>query len=245
MSAVNRRDRAVSPLIGWDAIRANLRPAFALQALMLIVLLAYYFHPPAAALLNRLAEYKRTHGIPFVVISSILAGSFLPELFVVLFFQRGRFRRANFRNLLFTTPMWAFDGMIVDLFYRALAAWFGDRVSLPVVALKVCVDQFGYNVLVAGPLEVIAYEWKNSGFLFAVIPRCLNLAYYRNKIVPTLFATWAVWLPLVAMLYSLPLALQFPLFSFALTFWVLLLTYMTNVFAGKSAEPSLADSMAR
>jgi hypothetical protein len=33
--------------------------------------------------------------------------------------------------------------------------------------------------------------------------------------------------------YSLPLALQFPLFGLALSFWVLLLTYMTNRFAGK------------
>jgi hypothetical protein len=37
----------------------------------------------------------------------------------------------------------------------------------------------------------------------------------------------------MAIIYSLPLAVQFPLFSLALTFWVLLLTYMTNRFAGK------------
>ena len=35
----------------------------------------------------------------------------------------------------------------------------------------------------------------------------------------------------MGIIYSLPLALQFPLFSLALTFWVLLLTYMTNTFA--------------
>ncbi len=52
--------------------------------------------------------------------------------------------------------------------------------------------------------------------------------------MPTLLATWAVWIPLMAIIYSLPLALQFPLFSLALTFWVLLLTYMTNSFARKT-----------
>jgi hypothetical protein len=41
----------------------------------------------------------------------------------------------------------------------------------------------------------------------------------------------------MAIIYSLPLALQFPLFSLALTFWVLLLTFMTNRFAGKSGRP--------
>src|SRR5260370_33640685 len=57
--------------------------------------------------------------------------------------------------------------------------------------------------------------------------------HYRDKIIPTLLATWAVWIPLMAIIYSLPLALQFPLFGLALSFWVLLLTYMTNRFAGK------------
>ncbi len=47
----------------------------------------------------------------------------------------------------------------------------------------------------------------------------------------------------MAIIYSLPLSLQFPLFSLALTFWVLLLTYMTNTFAAKHihATRALAD----
>ena len=39
---------------------------------------------------------------------------------------------------------------------------------------------------------------------------------------------------------------QFPLFGLALTFWVLLLTYMTNRFAGKiEADAPLALATAR
>src|SRR4029453_12127273 len=69
--------------------------------------------------------------------------------------------------------------------------------------------------------------------------------HYRDKILPTLLATWAVWIPLMAIIYSLPLALQFPLFGLALTFWVLLLTYMTNRFAGKiEADAPLALAVA-
>ena len=41
---------------------------------------------------------------------------------------------------------------------------------------------------------------------------------------------------MTAIIYSLPLALQFPLFSLALVFWVLLLTYMTNTFAAKNSR---------
>ncbi len=226
------------PPIGWEAIRANFRPAMILQLLMLLLVLGYYFNPHVAAVLGWLAEYKRAHGILFVIGSTVLAASILPELFLVLFFQGGRVRAENFRNLIFTAPLWALDGVSVDLLYRGLAALLGNEPTVGVVAAKICIDQFGYNVFFAAPYGVIAYEWKNSGFSFAVLRGCFTAEYYRIKIVPILFTTWAIWIPLVAMIYSLPLDVQFPLFSLALTFWVLLFTYMTNRFAGKTGLPA-------
>ncbi|HSH38880.1 MAG TPA: hypothetical protein VK993_08845, partial [Chthoniobacterales bacterium] len=135
-------------------------------------------------------------------------------------------------------PIWGVDGITVDLLYRGLAAWLGDEATPAVVIAKICIDQFVYNVFFAAPYGVIAYEWKNCGFSFAAIRHCFTFEYYRDKIVPTLLMTWAIWIPLIAVIYSLPLALQFPLFSLALTFWVLLLTYMTNRFAGKAGRPA-------
>ncbi len=205
---------------------------------MLALLLAFYFSPRAAAVLTAIADYKRAHGIAFVIGSTVLAASILPELFLIVFFQSGRFRPENFRNLLFTAPLWGLDGITVDLLYRGLAALLGDQPTLWTVATKICIDQFGYNVFFAAPYGVIAYEWKNSGFSFAVLRGCFTVEYYRTKIVPTLFTTWAVWIPLVAMIYSLPLEVQFPLFSLALTLWVLLFTFMTNRFAGKNGLPA-------
>ncbi|MGI8820549.1 MAG: hypothetical protein ACR2ID_06765 [Chthoniobacterales bacterium] len=225
--------------LGWEAMRANLAPGLVLQAVMLGLLLGYYFVPSCAGLLIRLAAYKQQHGLAFVITATVLAASVLPEIFVIVLFQGGRLRRDNLRNVLFTAVLWGLDGVSVDLLYRGLAAWLGDTRSFSVVVVKICVDQFIYNVFFAAPYGVIAYQWKNSGFSAAVLRQSFTLAFYRDKIVPTLFATWAVWIPLVAMIYSLPLALQFPLFSLALTFWVLLLTYMTNQFAGKSGRPDV------
>lgn len=225
--------------IGWEAVRANIAPALLLQAMMLAILVAYHLSPHFADLLNRLAAYKRAYGIAFVVPATILAASVLPEIFLILFFQGARIHAQNFRNLLFTAPIWAIDGIAVDYLYRGLAALLGDTGSIPVVAAKICIDQFGYNVFFAAPYGVLAYQWKNSGFSFAALRGSLTLKFYRDKIVPTLCTTWAVWIPLMGMIYSLPLALQFPLFSLALTFWVLLLTYMTNRFAGKSGRAVL------
>jgi hypothetical protein len=219
--------------LGWQAARANALPALIIQAFMLALLTAYYTNHAAFSALSQLAELRRTHGVLLVIVTSVVAGALIPELFLIVFFQRGRPSLRNLRNLLFTVPVWGFDGTLVDLLYRSEAAWFGDVATLPVVAAKICVDQFGYNPFFAAPFGVLTYEWKNSGISLQPIRDLFTWKHYRDKIIPALLATWAVWIPLMAIIYSLPLALQFPLFGLALTFWVLLLTYMTNRFAGK------------
>jgi len=243
MTVVSPQKNRTSLAIGWDAAKANAVPAFILQGAMLLVLVAYYCSPRWADFLNRVAQYKEEHGLVFVVGAAVLAGAIVPEIFVILFFQRGRPRRQNLRNLAFTVPTWGVDGVLVDLMYRLNALWFGDVVTAGVVVAKILVDQLGYNPFFAAPAEVLVYEWKNEGFSWRSVRRALTWDHYRDKIVPTLLATWAVWGPLMAIIYSLPFALQFPLFSIALTFWVLLLTYMTNRFAGKTeadAPPALS-----
>jgi hypothetical protein len=231
--------------IGWEAAKANAVPGLILQGAMLAILIAYYASGTFAHALDQLAHYKQQHGLVFVVCAGVLAGAIFPELFVIFFFQRGKPHAQNLRNLAFTVPTWAIDAILVDLMYRANAFWFGNVVTVPVVLAKILVDQLGYNPFFAAPAEVLVYEWKNDGFSRASVRRAFSWEHYRDKIVPTLLATWVVWAPLMAIIYSLPYPLQFPLFSLALTFWVLLLTYMTNRFAGKiEADAPLALSVA-
>jgi hypothetical protein len=239
-------EKSRTPLtIGWEAAKANAVPGFILQAALLAILIAYYTSARFALGLDRLAHFKQHHGVAFVIGAGILAGAILPELFLIFFFQKGKLHRQNFRNLAFTVPTWALDAMLVDLMYRANAILFGNVVTVSVVFAKISVDQLGYNPFLAAPGEVLVYEWKNDGFSWESVRRTFSWSHYRDKIVPTLLATWVVWAPLMAIIYSLPYPLQFPLFSLALTFWVLLLTYMTNRFAGKiEADAPLALSTA-
>ena|SRR5689334_5295470 len=226
--------RPQTPLtIGWEAARANAKPALFIQAVMLALAIAYYTNSATANALRQFADFKRAQGLPFVIVASILAGAIIPEVFLILFFQSGRPHLRNLRNLAFTIPVWGFDGSLVDLMYRMEADWLGDVATLPVVLGKILIDQFGYNVLFAAPFGVLTYEWKNNGISLRPVCDLFSWRHYRDKIIPTLLATWAVWIPLMAIIYSLPLALQFPLFALALSFWVLLLIYMTNRFSGK------------
>src|SRR5437763_2550 len=232
-------------LIGWEAARANAASAFVLQTLMLVILLAYYFDPTTAAILNGLATFKERTGLIFVLIASVIAGAVLPEIFVIIFFQRGRVGWKNARNFIFNAPFWAFDGLLVNLMQRGLANWLGDRTSFPIVVAKICVDQFGYNAFFAAPFGIWGYAWKNAGYSFGKVRRLFTWQYYRQHGLPVLVATWAVWIPLMAIVYSLPLALQFPMFALALAFWVLMMPYMTNRFAGKiEADAELPISVA-
>src|SRR5262249_45947989 len=219
----------------------NAKPALIIQAIMLALAIGFYTNSATGDALRRLAAFKQTHGIIFVIAASVIAGAILPEIFLILFFQHGRPHSGNLRNLAFTIPVWGFDGSIVDLRYRTEAHWLGDVATFPVVLGKILIDQFGYNVFFAALFGVLTYEWKNSGISMRPVRDLFTWPHYRDKISPTLVATWAVWIPLMAILYSLPLALQFPLFGLALTFWVWLLTYMPTVFAGKiEADAPLA-----
>src|SRR5438034_6458091 len=201
-------------LIGWEAAKANAAPAFVLQSMMLAILLAYYFHPPSAAFLNALAGFKERHGLAFVLIASTIVGAILPELFVIVFFQRGPIRLQNARTFVFNAPFWAFDGFLVNLMYRGLAEWLGDRTSVPIVAAKICVDQFGYNPLFASPYGIWGYAWNNSGYAFVELRALLTWQYYREHALLVLIPTWAVWITLMAVIYPLPVALPVAPFVF-------------------------------
>ena len=86
--------------------------------------------------LELLADLKRRHGLIFILIAAILAGAIVPEIFLIVFFQKGKPSAQNLRNLAFTIPTWAIDGVLVDLMYRANAWWFGDVVTFPVLVAE-------------------------------------------------------------------------------------------------------------
>lgn len=213
---------------GLRAARANLIPGFILQAIMLSLLLGYYFYPPTTALLNQLADLKAEWGYLYSIVASVIAGAVIPEVMRITIFQKGKVTRANLGNFLFAAFHWAWSGALVDFLYRQQASWFGTEITFTVVATKVIIDQFIFNPFFAAPVNSWAYDWKNAGFPLRGIHLFFTLRYYRNTVVPTLVATWGVWIPVVTILYSLPPLLQIPLFALALSLWVMIFTWMSE-----------------
>jgi hypothetical protein len=221
-------------MAGLRAARANLLPGLIVQGVMLALLLAYWFYPPTTRWLNELALVKERWGYGYSAVSAIIAGALIPELLRIAVFQQARIRRKNAANLLFTVPFWGGMGVVVDLLYRMQAVWFGAEAAFPVVVKKVLVDQLVYNPLFAAPCTAMLYDWKNRGYGWHGLGGFFTLRYYRDVVVPTLFATWGLWIPIVSVLYSLPSLLQIPLFGLALSMWVMIYTWMSE----RRADPA-------
>lgn len=215
-------------MAGLQAARGNIVPGLIVQSVMLAVLLAYKFYPPTTVALNHLADLKARWGYGYSAIVAIIAGGVIPELLRIGVSQRGKILPRNLANLAFTVPFWCFMGVVVDGFYRAQAVCFGAEATFPIVLTKVAVDQFIYNPLFAAPVTAVLYDWKNRGYGLHDLGGFFEPTYYRDVVVPTLFATWGVWIPVVSILYSLPSLLQIPLFALALSLWVTLYTWMSE-----------------
>jgi hypothetical protein len=212
---------------GFRAARANLVPGLIIQVLMVLLVLAYYFFPPARSWFEALAAAKAHWGYGFSWLSSVIAGAVLPVALTIAVVHRGRVTRGDLTGLIFLCIFWGLDGVIIDAFYRLQAVIFGAHADLPVVVKKVLVDQFIYNPLFAAPYTVACFEFRNVAFRPQHTRHIFTWRFYREQVIPALCATWAIWIPVTSAIYALPSLLQIPLFALALSFWALLVTYIT------------------
>lgn len=233
MSEPDGKTREAPWRAGLRAVRANVLPGLIVQGAMVVLLLLYYFHPPAQAVFLRLAETKKAWGFGYSILAAAVAGAVVPEFLRIVINQRGRVLAKNFKELLFTVPFWGCMGFVVDVFYRCQAQWFGDEPVPSVVIPQVLVDQFLYNPLFAAPVTVWLFAWKNRGYRMTC--EFFTARYYRDHVLPALFATWGVWIPVVTVLYLLPEPVQIPLFSLALSLWAILYAWMSEEQARRSA----------
>lgn len=210
------------------ALKANLIPGLLLQALMAGMALAYLFHQPSRAAFEDLAILRSRWGLLFSFIGTSLASSIFPEVLRLLLpksYQKSP--QGIAARLLFGIPFWGLIGMQVDLFYRLQYFLFGPSDTLPVIAKKVLVDAFIYCPLLAIPQAVCVFLWRDHGFNFRGFHGHRPVHFYALRIFPVLMANWMVWIPLIAIIYSLPPALGIPFFIVAQSFWVMVFTTLS------------------
>ena len=223
MLASSRKALAHGFSVGLGAARENLLPGLLIQALMLLLVIGYYLHWPTTWLLDVLARAKAAGGLWFAFFASGFCGGVLSELCLVYLLQKGRWLEGNFESLVFKFFLIGLGGAEVSLFYAWLAHVLGNQAEWHVVVAKVLLDQFGFTMFVACPSNAIAIHWKNARYRAAAWLDFFTPKFLGEQFLPLLLVNWCFWIPTTGLIYSLPLALQLPLFLLALAIWGLLL----------------------
>jgi hypothetical protein len=210
---------------GLRGARANLLPGFVLQVMALAIVLAYYHHAPTRAVFEQLTAFRAKTGFVSGMVSTGFFGGFLPFLYLHLNpVSRSQY---GWRQGLLLTAFWSYKGLEVEAWYRLLSRVVGEGHDVATVVTKSILDQGVYCPILAVPLTVIVYQWNSMGFSFrAVVADLRTPGWYARSALPTLFANAGVWIPAVAIIYSLPTPLQLPLQNIVLVFFTLLLAHL-------------------
>jgi hypothetical protein len=97
------------------------------------------------------------------------------------------------------------------------------------VLKKMSFDMLVYTAFWSIPTTTLAYVWwedcaRDWGRFRSAITREI----FTVRIPALIMSAWMVWAPSVCLVYSLPSALQVPIFSIVLCFWVLLVAVVAG-----------------
>ena len=206
--------------------RANLIPGVVLWVVGLGVALTYYKMDSAKGFFDGVISVKQSYGFLYSFLATGLFGGLIPFLYL---WAAGKIRRGTVVSYCsFFVLYWAFRGVEVDAFYRLQSILFGDGLDWPTIATKVLVDQFVYCIVWSAPLTATCYGLKDAGFSWSRFRKRTTRQAFLFEIARLLLTTWILWIPATAIIYSLPLALQVPLFNLTLCFFVLLVSVFSE-----------------
>lgn len=219
---------------GLAGMRANLKPGILLWSVGAALILTYALVPAARPAYDRVEGWQRDWGLWFSALSTGLCGAVLPWLFLISLGRIPRPERG--RQLIFLIIFWIYRGLEVAVFYQFQSWLFGEArgadgsVDYGIVLTKMAFDMLVYTAFWTIPTTALVYRWwEDCGGDFSRFRASLDRELFTVRIPALILSAWMVWAPSVCLVYSLPSALQVPIFSIVLCFWVLLVA----VVAGK------------
>lgn len=223
-------DPASGPMSLWrdavSAVRHNFLPGLLLWITAAAVVLIYYFALDLRPWFTAVSQLKAQGGLLYSIVATAVFAGLIPFLFLRA--MPATRAATTVGTLVFMAVFWGYRGLEIDLFYRLQGLMFGTEPSLTTVASKVAFDLAVYNVVWAAPLQLLVYHWKNSGYRGNAFRTFPWGEFFRRRLPVALLSTWAVWLPVLIFVYSLPSDLQIPLFNLAACFWALVMSTLTS-----------------
>lgn len=212
------------------AFRRNRVPCLLLNLLALILVISYYQVPALKETWQSIGQFKTHWAFAFSCVSTMFAAAVFP--FLIQQAMGTLPHEGKWHRLFLAMLFWGYRGMEIDLFYHIQNHLFGDHQDATTLLKKVLFDQFVATPFWFVPTYVIALRWIDLGGSWSRTMASLNREFWTRTLPTVLVTNWLVWIPALALVYSLPAPLQFPLFTIVMCFFVLVATMMTK---GKEA----------
>jgi len=209
-----------------EGFRRNRVPAVILQSAAGILLASYFLVPSLRPVFDSVSDLKERTDPWFAIMSTSLFAGFIPW---AVSLHRGRISAGRgLPHLIGMLLYWAMVGGVVDGLYTLQDQWFGSGRDFQTLALKTLVDQGPFNLFWATPTCLIFYGWKETDFSWTRFRTVHSWPVIKRKYITIQVSCWIVWIPAVAMIYAMPLALQIPLFSLVICFFSILLMFLNK-----------------
>lgn len=206
------------------AVQANLLPGMLLWAGLVVLSLAYAWSPAVQTGLTQWGAAKQAGGYPFAFATYAAFAVLVPELLGIAVLRQP-VRRTLWADMAFATLVFGTVGITVDLFYALQVSLFGDGTDGITIAKKMFVDQFMYSPT-TNFFVISMFAWREDGYRASAWQRIFSRDFVTRRYLPLLVALWCVWIPGVVAIYLMPTALQFPVASLILSFWVLIFKFI-------------------
>lgn len=177
----------------------------------LALVLAYYQIDAARAVFDQVAAFKLKTGVTFAAIATVFSGFLLPELIKRLV-RSNDLATPSAAELAHQCIMWTWVGILVDRFYALQGVLFGDSATAGTLVIKVLVDQFLFTPLICLPLISLWFMLFEANYQPRRFFQQFSFKTLRSRVVPLWAACLCFWPIMLCIVYSLPSALQFPLF---------------------------------
>jgi hypothetical protein len=209
-----------------DVFRQNRTACLWLNVLVITLVTTYYQVPSVAAVWESIGAFKLRWSYAFSLASTVFAAAIFP--FCIQAIQGTLPARGRWKRLALLILFWGYRGMEIDLFYRFQGFLFGHGNDAATLITKVAFDQFVFSPIWFVPTYLIALRWIDLGASWKLTRASLDREFWTRTCPTVLFTNWIVWIPALALVYSLPAALQFPLFSVIMCFFILIVTLLAG-----------------
>jgi hypothetical protein len=212
---------------GIRAVKDNWRAIVLIQITFIVFVILYYTVPSFQELPSKIESIRTKVGPRFFVVTIIWFVSIaVPEFAKIA--TRTKREPITWKDLILRLVYFAAIGLSVDAMYTWMGAVYGTGLKLSVVVPKVLTDMLLYSPLVSMPLAAITFLYRDMEFSGQRTLAALRQGEFLRRMLPLLVTCWMYFGPVTLAMYSLPVALNFPVAMAANAAWGIIVLAVGN-----------------